>query len=132
MKFVPRHNQAIGRVITKRIMSTIIRPDETRNTTKFVLIDGVGPGAAAAGIKVGDIVLPSVMANISLDGGVSFRPLLDEKDIRAFVTGIPLDEFVVQTDSASHFVPFGDKDAAKSLCESGVSNGGAPLAEARL
>ena len=117
MKLVPRRNQVVGRVVTKRIMATIVRPDETQNTTKFVLIDGVGPGAQAAGIKVGDIVLPSKMGNIQLDGGVSFRPLLDEEDIRAHVTDVSIADLVVQTDNGSHFVTFDDKDAAKSLCD---------------
>jgi hypothetical protein len=131
VKLVPRRNQTIGRVVTKRIMSTILRPDETKNTTKFVLIDGVGPGAQAAGIKVGDIVLPSKMGNIQLDGGVRFRPIVDEEDIRAIVNDVPLEEFVVQTDNGSHFVPFDDKDAAKSLCDGSVSNGVKVAAEAR-
>lgn len=117
MKLVPRRNQIIGRIVVKRILSTIVRPDETRNTTKFVLVDAAGPVAQAAGIKVGDIVLPNKMGNIQLDGGVSFRPIVDEEDIRAIVTGVTLDELVVQTDSGSGFVPFGDKEAAKSLCE---------------
>ena len=127
MKLIPRHNQAIGRVVVKRILSTIVRPDETKHTTKFVLIDAVGIAAETAGIKVGDIVLPNQMGNISLDGGVSFRPILDEKDIRAIVIDVTLDELVVQTDNARHFVPFSDKDAAKSLCNTdGGPTGRAP------
>ncbi len=119
MKFVPRRNQAVGRVVTKRLLSFIVRPDETKNTTKFVLIDAVGAGAEAAGIKVGDIVLPGKMGNIMLDGGASFRPIVDEEDIRAFVTDVTLAELVVQTDNASVFVPFDDKDAAKPLGDIG-------------
>ena len=130
MRLIPRHTQAIGRVVVKRILSTIVRPDETKNTTKFVLIDGVGPGIHD--VKVGDIVLPYQMGNIQLDGGVSFRPILDEKDIRAIVMDVTLDELVVQTDSGSHFVSFDDKDAARSLCENMVpqANGKLPV-EAR-
>ena len=121
MKLIPRRNQAIGRIVIKRIMSTIVRPDETKHTTKFVLIDAVGSGALAAGIKVGDVVLPHQLGNIQLDGGVIFRPILNEEDIRAWVTGVTLDELMVQTDNGSHFVPFDDKDAAMSLCESGLA-----------
>ena len=121
MRFIPRRNQAIGRVVIKRMMSFIVRPDETKNTTKFVLIDAVGSEAQAAGIKVGDVVLPEKLGNIVLDGGASFRPLIDEKDIKLFVTDVPLNELMVQTDNGSQFVPFDDKDAAKSLCcESGT------------
>ena len=119
MKFVPRRNQAIGRIVVKRILSHIIRPDETKNTTKMVLIDAVGAGAAAAGIRVGDIVLPSKMGNILLDGGASFRPLLDEEDIRAWVTDVSLADLVVQTDNGSGFVAFDAKDAAQPLSDIG-------------
>ena len=115
MKFVPRRNQAVGRVVVKRLLSFIVRPDETKNTTKYVLIDAVGAGAEAAGIWVGDIVLPSKMGNIVLDGGVSFRPLLDEEDIRGWATEVTLAELVVQNDSGSEFVPFDNKDAAQPL-----------------
>lgn len=121
MKFVPRRNEVIGRIVVKRVLHTIVRPDETKNTTKFLLVDGVGSDAAAAGIKVGDIVLAQKFGNILLDGGVSFRPLVDEKDVRAWVTGVSLDELVVQTDNGSEFVPFQDMSAAKSLCESDES-----------
>lgn len=116
MKLIPRRSQAIGRVVTQRILSAIVRPDETKNTTKFVLIDAVGADALAAGIKVGDVVLPQKMGNIQLDGGIRFRPILEEEDIRAVVTGLSLNDLVVQTDSGSHFVPFDDKDAAQSIC----------------
>jgi hypothetical protein len=115
MKIVPRRNQAIGRVVTKRILSTIVRPDETRNTTKFVIIDAVGSAMEAAGIRVGDIVLPSKMGNITLDGGVVFRPLLDEEDVRGWVTDVALGDLVVQTDSGSGFVAFDHQDAAQPL-----------------
>lgn len=117
MKFVPRRNQAVGRVVVKRLLSFIVRPDETKNTTKYVLIDAVGTGAEAAGIRVGDIVLPSKMGNIVLDGGVSFRPLLDEEDIRGWATDVTLAELVVQNDSGSEFVSFDNKDAAKPFGE---------------
>jgi hypothetical protein len=105
--------------VVKRLLSFIVRPDETRNTTKFVLIDAVGAGAEAAGIRVGDVVLPSKMGNIQLDGGTSFRPLLDEEDIRAFIADVPLTDFVVQNDSGSEFVAFDHKDAAKPLGDIG-------------
>jgi co-chaperonin GroES (HSP10) len=128
VKLIPRRSETIGRIVVKRILSTIVRPDETKNTTKFVLVDAVGPAALAAGIKVGDIVLPNKMGNIQLDGGVSFRPIVNEEDIRAIVHGVTLDELVVQTNSGSHFVPFGDKDAARSLCEDVPSTNGSVTA----
>jgi hypothetical protein len=119
VKLIPRRNQAIGRIVVKRIMSFIVRPDETKNTTKFVLIDAVGAVAEAAGIRVGDIVLPGKMGNILLDGGASFRPLLDEEDIRAWATDVNLSDLVVQTDNGSGFVSFDAKDAAQPLGDMG-------------
>jgi hypothetical protein len=123
VKFVPRHNQVIGRVVTKRILSSIVRPDETKNTTKFVLIDAVGSDAQAAGIKVGDIVLPRKMNHFVLDGGIFFRPIVDEGDIMVVVTDLPLDELVIQTDNGNQFVPIDHKDAAKNLCETAADSG---------
>lgn len=115
MKFVPRHSSVIGRMAIKKLVTSIVRPNESKDTTKFMLIDAVGPGAEAAGLKVGDVVIPTALGNIVLDGGVSFRPIVEEKDIAAFVTEVSLDELVVQTDNASKYVPFGDPDAAQSL-----------------
>jgi len=123
VKLVPRSREAIGRMVIKRSALTILRPDETKNTTKFVLVDAAGAEAQAAGIKVGDVVLPNTLSNIVLDGGVSVRPIVDEKDIRATATGVTLAELMVQTDNGSKYVAFDADDAAKSLCESD----GAPL-----
>lgn len=132
MKFVPRRNQAVGRVVVKRLLSSIVRPDETKGTTKFVLIDAVGPEMQAAGINVGDVVLAEKMGTIMLDGGYCFRPLLDEKDIKVVVTDVTLSELVVQNDSGSEFVSFDDKNAAKSICEVAVSTtNGSKAVEAR-
>jgi len=117
MKFIPRRNQAIGRIVVKRILTSIVRPDETKNTTKFVLIDAVGEGAFAAGLHVGDVVLASKMGNIQLDGGYSFRPIVDEEDVRAWVTDVSLADLVVQTDNGSGFVAFDAADAAKPLSD---------------
>jgi len=118
VKFVPRSNEVIGRVVVKRFLSAIVRPDETKNTTKFLLIDGVGVNAQAAGFKVGDIVLAQKFGNIMLDGGVVYRPIVEMSEIRSWVTGVSLDELVVQSENASQFVPFEHADAAKSLCHS--------------
>jgi len=117
VKLKPRHNQAIGRVVIKRVLSSIVRPDETKNTTKFVLIDAVGPGAQAAGLKVGDVVLAAKLSSFVLDGGAFFRPILDEKDIMFWATDLALDELLVQTDSGGNYVQFNAKDAAKSFGE---------------
>jgi putative aminopeptidase FrvX len=116
VKFTPRRNQVTGRIVIKRMMSVIVRPDETKHTSKFILVDAVGSEAQEAGIKVGDIVVPESMKNLALDGGVIFRPILDEKTVMGFMTEVSLDELLVQTDNASKFVPFDADDAAKSIC----------------
>jgi hypothetical protein len=119
MKFVPRHSQIIGRIVIKRVMQTIIRPDETKDTTKFILIDAVGPEAEAAGLKVGDVIVPTALGNIALDGGACVRPVLEEKNAGFFVTEMDIEkELVVQDDTATRYVSFDDDAAAKSLGES--------------
>ncbi len=117
MKFIPRHNQVIGRMVMKRMLTSIVRPDETKGTTKFVLIDAVGPGAEAAGLKVGDVVVPSSMSHVVFDGGVSFRPLVEEANVALIVTDVDMNELLVQSDGGSQYVPFNDPIAAKSLGE---------------
>lgn len=117
MFYIPRHKQVIGRIAIKRVLRSIIRPDETKDTTKFILVDGVGPDAAAAGIKVGDIVVPTTMAAIKLDGGSSIRAILEEPTIGAVVGGITISDLVIQIDNGKEYVPFDDERAAKSMCE---------------
>lgn len=114
MKYSPRHSQVIGRLLIKRTLAKIVRPDETSNTTKFILIDAVGPGAAAAGLMVGDIVVPTAMTGIVLDGGAVFRPMLEERNVAAIVTDVLMSEFVVQIDNGSEYVSIDDERAAKS------------------
>lgn len=116
MKFVPRHSRIIGRMVIKKAESMIVLTDESK-VTKFVLIDAVGDDAAALDVKVGDLVLPIALANIVVNGGRSFRPTLEEKDIAFFVTGIPLKDLAVQTDNGTQYVSFDSEDAAQPLGE---------------
>lgn len=116
MNFEPRNGQMIGRIIVRCPASDIIRPDPTRNTTKFVLIDAVGPSVAAKGLKVGDVVLPIKINTILLDNGSSFRPMIEESEVALIVRDWgSLDAFHVQSENGSEYVPFGDPRAAKSL-----------------
>ncbi len=116
MKFVPRHTQVVGRIVVKkRASSQIVRPDETKGITKFVLIDALGPEAEASGLKVGDIVLPQQISNVVLEGGTSFRPMFDEREIKLLVRELDSSEMMIQTDNAANFVPYDSPDAAKSL-----------------
>jgi energy-converting hydrogenase Eha subunit G len=101
-------------MVIKKSESAIILTDETK-VTKFVLIDAVGDDAAELGVKVGDIALPIALANIVINGGRSFRPTLEEKDIAFFVTDMSLSELVVQTDNGKQYVPFDAPDAAQPL-----------------
>lgn len=117
MKFVPRRNQIVGRSVIKRVLKTIVRLDDNKNTTKFILVDAVGPGAAAAGLKVGDIVLPHKVNTIMLDGGVRVIFLLEEEHVAIVVTGLPREELEVQNTNGTQFVSFDDPDAAQPIGE---------------
>jgi hypothetical protein len=123
VRFIPRRDQIIGRIVIQRRKSAVVRPDETRDTTKLILVDAVGPIAAAAGIRVGDVVLPNAMGNIVLDGGVSFRPILSEANVLATMVGLRVEEMLIQVEGATKFVPFGDAEAAQSLAESPPPDG---------
>lgn len=114
MKFEPRHGQVFGRIVVQPPSSAIVRPDETKDVTKFVLIDAVGPDVKD--LKVGDVIVPTTLFTIKMDNGTVTRPFLDEKDVRFTLRGwTSLDEFHVQTDSAAQYVPFSDPRAAKSF-----------------
>jgi hypothetical protein len=116
MKFEPRRGQAIGRVVIRPTLSTIVRPDETKGISKFVLLDAVGPDLEAKGLKAGDVVLPIKINTIYLDGGGSFRPMVEEGEIALIVRDWKsLDEFHVQTENGAQYVPFSDPKAAVSL-----------------
>jgi hypothetical protein len=116
MKFEPRCGQAVGRIVVRLTHSTIVRPDETKGTTKFVLLDAVGPDLEAKGLRAGDVVLPIAINTIIMDGGASFRPLVEEPKIALIVRDWKsLDEFRVQTENGSEYVPFSDPRAAVSI-----------------
>jgi hypothetical protein len=115
MKLEPLRGQAVGRVVQQPMLSTIVRPDETKGVSKFILLDAVGPDLAAKGIRVGDVVLPMKIHNIVLNDGSSFRPLVEAEHIMLIVRDWKKDEFHVQTENGSQYVPFDDPRAAKSL-----------------
>lgn len=114
MKFAPRRSRIIGRMVIRKSESKIILVDETK-VTKFVLIDAIGPDAAEKGLKVGDVVLPIEIRNIVLDGGKSFRPIMEEENVAFVITGMRLDDLSVQVDSGKQFVPFDSPEAAESF-----------------
>jgi hypothetical protein len=116
VNYEPRRGQAVGRVVIKSTPSTIVRPDETKGTTKLVLLDAVGPDFAEKGLKVGDVVLPSKVSSVVMEGGASFRPVVNEADVILVVRNwTSLSEFRVQTESGAEYVAFDDPRAAPSL-----------------
>ena len=117
MKFEPQDDQIIGRMLIKKVRSSIIRPDETKNTTKFVLVDAVGIGVK--GIKVGDVVVPKALGEIVLDQGTIRRPWLEKTGWLFRVTDIDIEkDLKVQTDDGTKYVEFGSSEAAQPLGES--------------
>jgi hypothetical protein len=112
VKFVPRHAQIIGRMAIRKSESAIIQLDEAK-VTKFVLVDAVGPDAAD--IKVGDLLVVTMLNNIVLDAGKIYMPMVEEKSVALFVTDVSLDELLVQTANGKNYVPFGSPDAAQPL-----------------
>lgn len=114
MKFVPKHDMAIGRMVIKKSESQIIRVDETK-VTKFILVDAVGVDAAAAGIKVGDLIVVKALGNIVLDAGTVYLPVFEEKNVVFSVTDVEQKDLLVQTSRGDRFVPFDDEAAAKSF-----------------
>lgn len=101
-------------MVIKRSDSKIIRVDETK-VTKLVLVDAAGPGAIAAGIKVGDIVLGKKINNMVFDAGAIFRPLIEEPEIACFARELTPGELLMQTENGQSYVPFDSPDAAQSL-----------------
>lgn len=114
MKFVPRHNQIIGRMVVRRAASTIIVGDPTK-VTKFILVDAVGDGAAAAGVKVGDIVVPKSLSQIVTENGTSFCPFLEEKDVAFFVRDLLPGEMLIQSASGTKYVSLESPEAADAF-----------------
>jgi hypothetical protein len=124
VKFTPRNNQIIGRMTIKRSESKIIRIDETK-VTKYLLVDAVGPGAAAKGVKVGDLLVVLKLRHIVQDAGLVYVPFADEEDIALFVTDVAPNELLIQTLSGKEFVQFDSPDAAESFgAARKESNGG--------
>jgi hypothetical protein len=113
MKLEPRNNQIIGRIVIRRAFSSIVRPDQTKDITKFILVDAVGSGAAAKGVKIGDVIVPMAIGKIMLDDG--FRPSLEEENVGFFVRDVSPSDLLIQTDNGLEYVPFDSEKAAKSL-----------------
>jgi len=105
----------------RRSESKIIVSDPTK-VTKYLLVDAVGPGAAAAGIKVGDYVVVTSIRHIVQDAGRVFIPFSEEKDVALFATDIGPNELLMQTLSGKEFVAFDSPEAAPSFGASSVEH----------
>jgi hypothetical protein len=115
VKFIPRNDHIVGRMMIKRSDSTIILNDATK-VTKYVLVDAVGPGAAAKGIKVGDVVLVTRLMNIVQDAGRVFIPFCEEKDVALFVTDVNIEvDLLMQVPKGNEFVAFDHENAMQSV-----------------
>ena len=123
MKIIPLPGEIIGRVVIMKTPSKILRPDETRGTTKFVLVDAIGAGLEGVEInglliKPGSIVLPRMIHDIKADGGMKFWPLVKLENIAGVATEVADGDFAIQIDNGTEYVPFGDERAAKPLGKS--------------
>lgn len=130
MKFEPRYGQAVGRIVIRRPTSTILRADPTKGTTKYLLLDAVGPDCEARGLKVGDVVVPIKINSVVIDNGTAFRPFVEEKEVALIVRDwASLDEFHVQTENAAEYVPFSDPKAALPLGAAAAARSPQPAPE---
>jgi energy-converting hydrogenase Eha subunit G len=115
VKFIPRNDHIVGRMMIKRSDSTIILNDATK-VTKYVFVDAVGPGAAEKGIKVGDVVVITKLMSIVQDAGRVYIPFCEEKDVALFATDVDIEkDLLIQVPSGREFVAFDHDQAMQSV-----------------
>lgn len=114
MKFSPRGNMIMGRMVIRKTDSLIITSDQAK-VTKFILVDAVGPEAATKGVKVGDLVIASALGNIVMDRGRTYLPICEEKNIVFFVEDVKQSDLLVQDKSGNNFVAFDAEEAAPNV-----------------
>jgi hypothetical protein len=131
MKFEPRRGQAFGRIVVRTKSSTIVRPDATKGISKFVLVDAAHPDFEAAGYKVGDVLLADRIITMVVDDGALTRPIVEQDHILLAVRDFAsLDEFHVQVENGTSYVPFSDPRAAVPLGASlSTATNGSPRSE---
>jgi|GEM_PF-2694474 len=112
MKFVPRYGQIIGRMVTVRAPSQIIRVNEGK-VSVFVLVDAAGPDAVSAGIVPGSVIVPLVMAHVILED--ARRPMVEEKSVAFFARDLLNSDLLIQNEKGDRFVAFDSDEAAKPL-----------------
>ena len=104
----------MGRMAIRKKESLIILNDQAK-VTKFILVDGVGPDAAAKGIKVGDLVISSALGNIVMDRDTFYVPVCEEKNIVFFVEDVKPEELLVQDKGGRNFVALDSEEAAPNV-----------------
>lgn len=116
MKFKPLGDNIVGRTaIVKRdgeAEQKIILLDETR-VTKLIVVDALGPAAAARGIKVGDLIFSMTISMFTVRTGV--RPVLKGEHVADTMFLDPGETIYVQTEDGTKYVPIDSPGAAKSL-----------------
>lgn len=78
--------------------SPIINPDVSKDTSRCFLIESVGPKAAEAGYKVGDIVVAKSVFDLKFYGGAYLRVTFVKDEVIQRVREAPLNEFVLLSD----------------------------------
>ena len=78
--------------------SPIIKPDVAKDTSRCFLIESVGPKAAEAGYKVGDIVVAKAVFDLKFYSGVYLRVTFVVGEVIQRVREAPLNEFVLLSD----------------------------------
>lgn len=95
MRLEPKGDWIIGiAMIHKKESELIIRPDIAKGSSRCFLVEKVGPGAAGAGIKRGDIVCPEFVGDQLFYGGMYHRGVFEFTKIIDQVHDVTLDEFV--------------------------------------
>lgn len=81
MKLAPATRWIVAKAAIIPPKSAIVRPDETRNITRCYLIEEVGPLAAEAGYRVGDLVVARAVHDMFLQGGEYRRVMFIAEEV---------------------------------------------------
>ena len=95
MKLEPVRDWITGIAILHQKPSPIINPDVAKGTSRCFWIESVGPKAAEAGYKPGDIVVAKSVFDLLFYGGAYHRVTFVEEEVIQRVLDAPLSEFVL-------------------------------------
>ena len=94
MKLAPTTRWIIAKAALIPSRSIIARPDATSNVTRCYLIEEVGPLAAEAGYRVGEIVIARAVHDMSLRGGEYRRVMFVAEEVIIRVSGVSAEELI--------------------------------------